>query len=237
MDINIVVAARVRSTLPVIAAVVVVSAFMLILVLILHFWQGIPIGNLVRDPTAVAGESIYVGFLSQAGIFMWAGAAAVCFLGALVLSSDEPNVNETRRFLLVSGLFSLMLGLDDVFLLHEAFFPHIGIPELAVFAAYGIFAAYYLVRFHRMIFRAEFLLLGMALGFFAVSVLLDLLDPTFLDPYFWEDGGKVVGIVAWQAYYFRTTMAAVRVGELKPTSEMPLQSYSFTGSPGRPSST
>ncbi len=226
-------AARLRSTAPVIAAVLLISTFLLSLVLILHYWQGIPIGDMVRDPTAVAGESIYVGFISQAGIFMWAGAAAVCLLGALVLTPKTEEARETRRFLLVSGLLSLTLGLDDVFLLHEAFFPHIGIPELVVFAAYGIFVAYYLLRFHRMIFRTEFLLLGMALGFFALSVLLDLLDPTFLDPDFWEDGSKVVGIVAWLAYYFRTTLAAVRVGALKPVSAMESRTYAFFQTPSR----
>lgn len=209
------VAVRMRSTLPIIVVVLLVSMLLLGMLLLLHAWQDIPIGDMVRDPTAVAGVSIYVGFLSQFGIFFWAGAATVCLFSAILLPPG-PGRYETRLFLLMSGLLSLVLGLDDVFLLHEAFFPHIGIPELVIFACYGFFVLYYLLRFYRTILNTDFLVLGLALVFFALSVLLDLLDPQFLDPDFWEDGAKVVGIVSWLAYYLRTGFVAVRQGELVP---------------------
>lgn len=203
MDSSLLPFSRGRSTWLVITAIFALSAVLLSLVLFLHFTQGIPIGDMVRDPTAVAGVSIYVGFLSQFGIFFWAGAATLCLFSMLILPRTPANT-EARRFLMLSGLLSLTLGFDDVFLLHEAFFPHIGIPELAVFAAYGVFVAYYLVRFHKTILRTEYVLLVIALGFFAVSVLFDLLDPPGLDPDFWEDVAKVVGIVAWATYFLRT---------------------------------
>lgn len=213
---TLVTAMRLRSTFPWIILVFLISSLLVGMMLVLHVWQEIPIGDMVRDPTAVAGVSIYIGFLSQFGIFFWAGAATVCLFSAIVLRPG-PGRYDTRFFLLMSGLLSLILGFDDVFLLHEAFFPHIGIPELFIFSCYGLFVFYYLLRFYRTILNTDFLLLGMALGFFALSVLLDLLDPQFLDPDLWEDGAKVVGIVSWLIYYLRTGFVAIRQGELVPT--------------------
>lgn len=178
-----------------------VSAVLIGVVLLLHFWKGVPIGRLTRDPTTIIRVPFYTGFLSQIGIFFWAASAAVCMFSAKVLSR-HPDCLKIKRFLFVSGLLTLVLGLDDVFLLHEKFFPRFGVPETVVVASYLGFVLFYLVRFYSIILKTDYILLGMALFFFGVSITLDLFDPSGIDPYLYEDGAKLVGIVSWLSYFF-----------------------------------
>ena len=56
-----------------------VSGVFLGVVILLHDIEGVPVAELTRDPVAIADMRAYIGFLSQAGIFFWAGTAMVCF--------------------------------------------------------------------------------------------------------------------------------------------------------------
>ncbi|WP_156819983.1 hypothetical protein [Synechococcus sp. PCC 7336] len=197
-----------RSSWRTIGLVLAVSAVPIGVVLLLHFWQGIPIGSLTRDPTAILEAPLYTGFLSQIGLLLWSASAAVCMLSAKLLSGRADSL-KINRFLFVSGLLTLVLGLDDVFLLHEGFFPSIGVPEKAVFVSYAGFLLFYLVKFYPVIWQTEYILLGMALVFFGVSSTLDLLLPSDLDLYLFEDGAKLVGIVSWLSYFSSTATFAV----------------------------
>ena len=191
-----------------IGLIIAVSAVLIGGVLLLHFWKGVPISRLTRDPTAIVRVPFYTGFLSQIGIFFWSASAAVCMFSAKVLSR-HPDYLKFKHFLFVSGLLSLALGLDDVFLLHEKFFPRFGVPETVVVASYLGCVLFCLVRFYSVILKTDYILLGMALFFFGVSNILDLFDPSFLDSYLYEDGAKLVGIVSWLSYFFRVGEFAV----------------------------
>lgn len=200
--------ARSRSSWPMIGLILAISAVLIGMVLFLHFWKGIPIGTLTRDPAAISGSPFYVGFLSQVGIFLWSAAAATCMFSANVLSrTGNPEV---KPFLLVSGLVTLALGLDDAFLLHEEAIPDFfAVPEKAVFASYAALALLFLVKFYSVILKTEYVLLVMASIFFGASVALDLLESPGTDLYLFEDGAKLVGIVSWLAYFFRTGASAL----------------------------
>ncbi len=202
--------ARFRSSWPMIGLIIVVSAVLIGGVLLLHFWKGVPISRLTRDPIGIIGVPSYTGFLSQIGIFFWSASAAICMFSAKVLSK-HPDCLKIKHFLFVSGLLTLLLGLDDVFLLHENFFPRfVGVPETVVIASYLGCVLFCLVRFYSVILKTDYILLGMALIFFGVSNILDLLDPfPFLDSYLYEDGAKLVGIVSWLSYFFRVGAFAV----------------------------
>lgn len=189
----------------VIGLIMIVSSIAVGLVLVVHFWKDVPFGNLTRDPVAILDAPIYTGFLSQLGIFLWSASATVCMFGAAVLSREAVNLN-SRRFLAVSGVLTLVLGLDDALLLHEGFFPYFGIPEQVAYAGYAGFTLYYLVRFRADILATEHVLLWMALSLFGLSVASDLVSGPFL----FEDGVKLAGIVSWLAYFFRTAASAVR---------------------------
>ena len=59
-------------------------------------------GDLTRDPAAILDVPVYVGFLSQIGILLWAATAAICLFSAAVLWRREP-VDSIARFLVCSG--------------------------------------------------------------------------------------------------------------------------------------
>lgn len=186
-----------------IALIFLVSGLLLVAVLLLQAWKDVPTANLTRDPNVIADVPLYIGFLSQAGIFFWSSSAAVSIFSAAAFTRQGTD-NEIRGFLFASGILSLWLGLDDVFLLHEEFFPYFGVPEKAVYLAYGALMLCYLTKFRSVILKTEYVLLGLALFFFAASVGLDWVEPEVADIFLLEDGAKVIGIVSWTAYLFRT---------------------------------
>jgi hypothetical protein len=180
-----------------------VSALFIGLAWVLHIWKGIPLSSLTCDPIAIIDAPLYIGFLSQIGIFFWAASAAVCLFGAQTLSGNQ-NKREFKHFLFVSGLFSLFLGFDDIFLIHVQLFRYLGVSEIVVFTVYAGALLAYLVRFRTIILKTEYILLGAALLFFSVSIGFDLLFYLGLDETIFEDGAKLVGIITWLAYFFRS---------------------------------
>lgn len=120
------------------------------LILLIHQHLGLEFGVLTRDPIAVLNAPLYVGLLSQAGIFFWAAAATVC-LFSWSLVTAEPDQRDAARFLMASFLLSAFLGLDGAFLMHEEFFPSLGVGERRVYAAYVGTVLLYLFAFRRLI--------------------------------------------------------------------------------------
>jgi hypothetical protein len=68
-------------------------------------------------------------------------------------------------------------------------------------------------KFYRLILKTDYFLLVIALFFFAISVALDLFPYSGIDPYFYEDGAKLVGIVSWLVYFFNTAEYSIRIDE------------------------
>ena len=181
--------------------IAIVSAVLLGAVLLLHSWKNIPIGRLTGDPVALAaGLPVYSGFLSQIGILFWSASASICFFCRKVLHRSHVD-KELKRFLTVSGAFTLWLALDDMFLFHETVLPILGIPQNAVLGSYVVFTLAYLFTFRRTILETNFLVLVFSLSFFAMSVILDVFKPFKYSLTFFEEGAKLVGLVGWTVYF------------------------------------
>jgi hypothetical protein len=189
-----------RGTLMAMALVFMVSALALAVVFFFHFGHGVSFGHLTRDPTAVMEAPFYTGFLSQFGIIFWSATASICLFSGVVAS---PLLSAEKKFLYASGLFILLLAIDDLFLLHEGLFPqHLGIPEMVVYAAYAVITLVYVWRFLPIILKTNYLLFGLAFFFFGLSIGIDLFDPVAGDVgYLIEDTPKFMGILTWLAYF------------------------------------
>ncbi len=218
MKVRATVRDQVRSTWPVILAIIAVSTILMGLVVIARFGMGIPTFTLTADPAAVAGAPFYTGFLSTVGLFLWVATGAVClFTGAILRGRGVTG--GTRTFLLLAGGISLALGLDDAFMLHETAIPgYIGLPEEIVLATYGVVICVFVVVFLRTILGTDYLILCMAALFFATSVALDVSEPTgIIGSGLFEEGAKMVGQVCWLAYFSLTAAAVERSTELPVT--------------------
>ena len=187
---------------------------MLLLALTVWFaaWQGVPLAELTRDGSAVAGAAFWTGALSNIGILLWCATASACLLTAGVLRATSEKA-ATRRFVFFAGLFTTVLMLDDLFLFHETIAPrHLGLPENIVLLAYGLLAVALLAFHRRLIARSAYGILGIGLTCFAGSILIDRLHRVGLMPrmgfvspqdlsFLLEDGFKLLGIAGWFGYY------------------------------------
>lgn len=200
--------AQLRPAFLMIGLVTAVSAVLIGMALLIHFRMGVPFGDLTRDPVSIGELPVYAGFLSQAGIFFWAAAATVCFFAFRVLVQRRDR-HPFTWFLFFAGALSLLLGLDDAFLLHERVFPRLGVPQKFVHAGYASCVLLYLLAFRRVILDTEYVLLALALVGFAVSLSLDFASVGGVTPFLIEDGAKLIGIVSWQVYFFHVAAAAV----------------------------
>lgn len=176
--------------------------------------RAVPVTVLLRDANSMAATGLfYQGALSHLGVLLWWAAAVVSAFTYVVLrrAPRQPErVGGSRAFFLYLSVFTAVLTLDDMFMLHEEALPnYVGVPEEAVYLSYGVLALGF-VRFLPVIFRTPFLLLALALGFFAFSVLTDYGMLRFLFELpegaglVIEDLSKALGIVSWLGYTVHT---------------------------------
>lgn len=172
---------------------------------------GLPIANFTRDPAAITRSNPFFGFLSNIGVLFWCASAAICLFSATLLNARLAE-DEGSLFLLSSGLLSLLLLLDDLFLLHEQVFPeYFSIDQETTIAGYGAITIAYLARFRRVILKTEYVFLALALGFFGLSQVADYLQDRVEIPWhrLFEEGFKLLGIVNWTGYFARTSRRQV----------------------------
>ena len=195
------------------------SGLLLLAMVIVCTQRHIPFSHITCDPAAVAEIHPFTGMISNIGILLWAGAAVIC-LFCWALLSKNPDKTRFSTFVLYFGIMTLILLLDDLFMLHEQIIPcDLGIPQKFVLLGYLGLALCGIVFFRKTILTTDYLLLLLALGFFGLSIFVDVFDHE-IDAliggwrYLFEDGSKFLGIVTWLGYFGRTCFIAMR-DELK----------------------
>ncbi len=194
-----------------------------VLFLALPLQQLIPMSELLRDPNATAYDAqnrvmFYRGTISSEGILLWWAAASVYAFAAYLYRprSGIAAFSPPRVFLGYMAVLTGLLALDDLFMIHEELLPvHLGIPEVSVYVLYGVLVVG-LAMFVLVLLNTDFLVLGLALGFFAFSMVTDmgllhalvsLPDGAFL---LVEDLTKMLGIVCWFIFSLRTSACLLR---------------------------
>ena len=195
---------RLRKSLVVIAVLYLLAVILLGSIALAGLHIGVPLDKFTRDTTAVAGVNPFTGVISNLGILCWCAAASIC-LFCFFNISDRRNykINDYTFFLLFFGLTTLALLLDDLFLFHEVIAPKIlNIPEELVLLCYGITVLFGIFKFKKIIFQTEWIILGMAFAFFALSITIDFFEEfiTVVDSIFLEDSFKFLGIISWVYY-------------------------------------
>ena len=178
---------------------------------------GIPLEHLTGDPAMINHTPIHVGILSNLGVMIWAAAAACAFLGAALQHHDPRRF----RFLLISGLFSALLAVDDLLTIHEHVLPHyLHISEKLAYIGYLFLAGIYLLCFIKVILtETEYSILAIALLFFGLSVIITRVFPFNGLEVFTKDGLKFFGIIYWLVYFFCTTVRFTKTTlQAKPLS-------------------
>ena len=171
------------------------------------YLKGISVANLTRDPAAVLEGPAYIGFISNAGAALWMMAGA----GALFTGYTGTSLGRAQRsFLYSAGALSLVLGLDDLFMLHEDILPRLGVPQNAILLIYAGAAIAFTLRHYRHILAGSHLLFAFACFFLGASLTIDLLVPYSEAEAAIEDGAKLFGITFWFLFVANAAATATR---------------------------
>ena len=187
---------------------------LLSLMLVLSHVLNIPVEEFTADPAVTFQAHPLTGFGSHLAAMMWCASAVICFFAAALLKLKDRLTH--FNFLIWSGIISAMLFIDDLFMFHEAIFTwYFSIPQSAVYLGYVLFIMAYIYWFRKQILNSEYVLLVVALFFFASSVFGDFVLAQEGYAYLIEDGLKLFGIVTWLIYFFRVAMRRSLASDLE----------------------
>lgn len=170
-------------------------------------WWGIDHYDLVRDPNAIANNPNYFGLVSNLGIVLWM-VGAVGALQAHVALKVRPD-RRFGDFLLVGGAFSAVMGLDDLFMLHESI-ATFGIPEIAVLVPHALLLLALCYQAWLLRSGTPWLLLACGVGAFGLSMAVDVYPVDFGGQVFIEESFKLLGIMFLTVYLVVTSQKALR---------------------------
>ncbi len=145
-------------------------------------------GSLLRDTTAVARVPAWFGATSRLVNLFWASAATLLVVSARVAAPHR------RGPLLLLGLLTVVLTLDDTLLVHDDLLPRHGVPEGLVLTVYAVVGLVLATRWWPHRASAVGLAFFVGGGLLASSVLVDALSDHL---YLLEDTLKFLGLVGW----------------------------------------
>ncbi|WP_421703035.1 hypothetical protein [Aliiroseovarius sp.] len=171
--------------------------------------QGFQLMQILRDPGQQLDQSSFLGFLSNIGVWVWVSAAAINFFGALAVGRGRDG--KLRELLLLLGALSILLAIDDFFMIHDRF-----ISQRYIFPVYAIIALSILLRHFDQIIRTDgfaFLLAGF---FLAMSIVTDffqgMIPWRYAHTQVLEEGFKFVGAATWLYFAVRLGLSFQRGG-------------------------
>ncbi len=164
--------------------------------------------EILREPAQQSGQSSFLGFISNIGIWLWISSVAICFFTASIYSSITNYKHKELLFLV--GAIAMILAVDDFFMIHDRY-----INQNICYLTYAILASALLVRHFKRIIKIDgftFLLAGFLLG---LSIFTDLIQGyiplAYAHTQILEEGFKFVG--ATTLLYFSCRIASFHLTE------------------------
>lgn len=155
---------------------------------------GLTLRQITTDPAQTTGESSFLGFVSNVGFAGWVSAAAIVFFCAL--NGPREIRGKEREMLILIGILSLLLAIDDFFMIHDRY-----IDQKLCYLTYAGIAAVICGRHLRRILDIDGLSFFLAGFFLGSSILVDLFQLRIPFSYrniqVFEEGLKFIGIVTW----------------------------------------
>ena len=185
------------------------SAILYLAILYISNFYNIKLNLVVRDLAQTCGYPIGVGMISNIGILLWGAAASIC----LFTACSESINTESSRLLLLGGIFSSLLCIDDFFLLHDRY---IGPDFLNV--TYLSISIFLLVRFQRILKNIGLFNLIISILFLGLSIFFDgVIQQVFNQSYeltqLIEEGFKFIGITCWLNFWCKASSYALKLGK------------------------
>ena len=177
---------------------------------------GIDSQKVLRDLAQTCSTPAGVGLLSNLGYLLWLGAAAVALFTSHV---GLPGIRGKQKELLAcGGWFSLILCIDDMFLLHDRY-----IGQTFLYMVYMLFSILIATRYRKQLiaYKGEIFLLAVAL--LGTSIAVDLLQPVergqpdlYMLSQLIEEGSKFLGIGTWVLFCCQACSFSIRTARTTP---------------------
>lgn len=168
--------------------------------------EGYGLIEILRDPAQQSGESSFLGFLSNIGVFLWIGSTSLSFFFTFNKYVLKSRIYKELFFLI--GLLSLLLAIDDFFMIHDRY-----VNQKICYATYALCAVLIFVRHFKTILLLDafaFFTAGICL---ALSIIADLMEKKTVFSYeqvqIVEEGFKFVGAATW--FYFIVHSASIYI--------------------------
>jgi hypothetical protein len=156
--------------------------------------SGFSLTEILRDPAQQSGASSFLGFVSNIGVWLWVSSFAICCYSLITRSTDMTRGRAELMVLL--ALLSLLLAVDDFFLLHERY-----VYQKGIFLFYALCALTVVARHFRRIIGIDGFSFGLAGILLASSIIIDMKQRQIPFDYahvqLVEEGCKFVGAALW----------------------------------------
>lgn len=150
----------------------------------------------VRDPAAEFGFTPLAGMVSHLGVFALLTAGVISIFASY-------HVRPARGLLFWAGSFSLLIGVDDFFMIHDDLALRVGLSEIHVFAFYGLLALTISFVFRTSLIGKAHVGLYTAIVLLAASVIADVAMDHSETQVVFEDSLIFVGLIVWSSYWIR----------------------------------
>lgn len=162
--------------------------------------NGFDIMQVIRDPAQQMEYHGFLGFLSNMGIWLWISSAAISFFA--VRTGEFETGDKRRKLLVLTLILSLMLGIDDLFMIHDFY-----IRQRYCYLTYALFAAYMVLTQYKLILKIEAIAFSLMILFFGLSIFVDMIQMVLPLKYEYtqalEEGCKFLGMASWLYFVFR----------------------------------
>ena len=184
------------------------SSILYLAILYISSLYNIKLSLVVRDLAQTCGYPVGVGMISNIGILLWGATAAIC-----LFTTFSENINrESSKLLLLGGVFSGLLCIDDFFLLHDRY---IGPDFLNL--TYLAISIFLLIRFRGILkeiglFNLVISILFLGLSIFFDGVIQQLFNQNYQLTQLVEEGFKFLGISCWLNFWCKASSYAFKYG-------------------------
>jgi len=148
--------------------------------------------EIIRDFAQQVHKSSFLGFLSTIGSWMWVSSAAIGFFTYMTGMYGK----KYKELLLLLALFSMLLAIDDFFMIHDRY-----IDQNICYGTYMILAITLLVRHLKLIIEINGFAFLFAGGLLALSIFTDLIQEYLPFKYsniqIFEEAFKFIGAGTW----------------------------------------
>jgi hypothetical protein len=166
-------------------------------------YSGFALEEILKEPPMVTNTSSLTGFVSNIGNFIWVASFSICFF--TIYSHRQILSYEHKELLFLTGFLSLLLCIDDFFMIHDLY-----VDQHLCYLVYAISAFALLGRHFKLIIKIEGLVFFIACFFLAWSVFTDITQDFYPIStrvvQIFEEGFKFIGISAWLYYCIKISL-------------------------------